>query len=79
MRPSSALHRPFRRRPERVDAPAADAPWPAPRVLAESEHVLRRVQQLESRPWWRVSSRELDELDARLATLQAHAAGMSRG
>lgn len=58
--------------------PATGRPSPDPgdpcssrRVVAESARIIRRLQQLQARPWWRVSERELDELDARLDVLRA--------
>lgn len=71
----------FRRTASRLTATDDDGsgPWTTARVIAESERVVRRLQQLEARPWWRVSGRELDELDARLDVLRSHAADAVRG
>lgn len=80
------VHRLTRSRPSPASPAAPDAPprgasgpCSPRRVVAESERIMRRLQQLEARPWWRVSGRELDELDARLDVLRAVAAGPQRG
>ncbi len=82
MRSTTTTPRRFRRHPRPASTVAPDdacGPWSTSRVIAESERVVRRLQQLEARPWWRVSGRELDELDARLDVLRAHAAQVPRG